>query len=402
MPKQAKLRSRQGLRIKALAVAKLRADGLNQLAIAERTGFSQPEVSRLLQRAIRDWQFLDPRPRFNANAATPEDLAEAAGYYGAGSDHEEQLRKAMVGGLPTRFHVHVLTTSLGHAADDRFSEQAALCLLELLHRSKLVGVMCGRTLARIFGCVRSFEARSPIGAATDFIPICGDPLHISHLAEAGYSASQLAALLQAALGSKPSSELPTLAGVPAYLPRNLQFLGAVEQFIEGLPGYRVVFGKMRTRPSQALSQKLDTLITGVGILAAAEDSIGGSTGAFIKERLLQGESNAAELASLLHGDIGGLLLGKEALTESQIRRVGQLNDGWTGLRLRELKDLAKRTKRSGAPGVVVIASGANKADVVCEALRGSLVNELIIDRELADAIVETLPKQRIHGCQPTR
>ena len=44
--------------------------------------------------------------------------------------------------------------------------------------------------------------------------------------------------------------------------------------------------------------------------------------------------------------------------------------------------------RNGAPGIIVLAIGANKASVVHEALRRGLIQHLFMDEDLADRLGE--------------
>lgn len=391
MPKRPNPRAQEQVRIKGLAAAKLRSEGLTQQQIATRTGFSQPEVSRLLHQAVAVWHFLDPHPRLLRENATALELNAAERICAGAIDYADRLRSAYRGKLPRRFHVHVHDLDLAPGKEQYFFEQAALSLLELLMAAQLVGVMCGRTLFQIVVCLRAFVTQFRKRKQIDFIPVSGDPLHIAHLAEAGYSASLIAAQFQEVLGTKPASELPTLSGVPAYLPPALKDLEAVERFIEGLPGYREIFGQMRRRPATANTKKLDTLLTGIGVLSEDSSPRSHSTGAFIMERILQRAVSDKELRRLVYGDIAGILIPRSELGTKDLGLVDALNRGWTGLDLEELRALAKNARDGGAPGIVVIARELDKADVLHEVIRRGLVNECILARPLADKIIASLP-----------
>ena len=42
----------------------------------------------------------------------------------------------------------------------------------------------------------------------------------------------------------------------------------------------------------------------------------------------------------------------------------------------------------GTPGVIVVAMGANRAESVCEGIKRGLINAVVMDRTLADALAQ--------------
>ena len=44
----------------------------------------------------------------------------------------------------------------------------------------------------------------------------------------------------------------------------------------------------------------------------------------------------------------------------------------------------------GTPGVIVVAMGANRAESVCEGIKRGLINAVVMDRTLADALAQKL------------
>jgi hypothetical protein len=72
-------------------------------------------------------------------------------------------------------------------------------------------------------------------------------------------------------------------------------------------------------------------------------------------------------------------------------KVKRINTQWTGIQREHVARCAERARASeGTPGVIVLAIGRAKAEAVIEAVNQSLVNHLLIDQDLADALVEDL------------
>src|SRR5262249_4554806 len=98
---------------------------------------------------------------------------------------------------------------------------------------------------------------------------------------------------------------------------------------------------------------------------------------------------AALIASRL-GKPGGA--GKGARDRGAIEaKVRRINTQWTGIQREHVARCAERARSSeGTVGVVVLAIGRAKSEIVIEAVNQSLVNHLLIDQDLADALLEDL------------
>ena len=55
--------------------------------------------------------------------------------------------------------------------------------------------------------------------------------------------------------------------------------------------------------------------------------------------------------------------------------------------IEQMKACAKRARQTGSPGVILPVLGHSKARIVIEVVRRGLVNELILDHDIADEIV---------------
>jgi DNA-binding transcriptional regulator LsrR (DeoR family) len=158
----------------------------------------------------------------------------------------------------------------------------------------------------------------------------------------------------------------------------------IRKFVAYAASYRVVFGDRLP-----LINQVDSLLTSVG---TADRPLG-----FIHDELLRAGSRPGRrltresLGRLVAGDIGGVLIPRRNLDAAGRREVDSLNDMWTGMKRTHLERIAKNATRANHPGVIVASiGGAGRAEIIAEALRCGLVNELIIDRELVGALTRAL------------
>jgi hypothetical protein len=64
---------------------------------------------------------------------------------------------------------------------------------------------------------------------------------------------------------------------------------------------------------------------------------------------------------------------------------------WTGVKRDHLKRIARDAARGTRPGVIVVSMGGDdRAAIIAEVVRQGLVNELIIDRALSQALFKAL------------
>src|SRR5207253_198591 len=70
------------------------------------------------------------------------------------------------------------------------------------------------------------------------------------------------------------------------------------------------------------------------------------------------------------------------------RVVRGINERWTGVRLEHIRRCADATARDHSrAGVIVLAMGAAKAQITLECVRAGLITELVIDHDLATALL---------------
>lgn len=369
--------------LRALLAARLSNHGCKQDDIAERLGISQAEVSRLLSKAEKAWNFYSPRPSFLRERVPEEDQAAAEQLLTNRSPHARVFR-AWVPATVRCFAVQVLPSE-----EEPFFLFAADRVLQLLAHSSVVGVMWGSALWKLVNRIKTQVATSkPIKPwPLQCVPLAGDPVHVMHQGNQPCSASQLAAALEEALTGQRQEATPTLTGVHAYYPLRLRMTPEFRDHLAGIPGYRRIFGSGSTGPEPPLAERVDTFLTGVGVLPLEDSAAWPQAAVFLRQLIAQQESTAEELSRLAYGDFGGLLLAREGLGQRDAARVEALNQSWTGMQLPKLKQLAARAAANRAPGIVVVAAGAAKACMIREVMRRGLVNELIIDTALADALL---------------
>jgi len=100
------------------------------------------------------------------------------------------------------------------------------------------------------------------------------------------------------------------------------------------------------------------------------------------------------MQELYYGDVGGVFLDRpvELSKEMQTKRA-TVNRHWMGVRENHLYLCAKRAiLNHEAPGVIVFAMGEDRAEMLREANRRGILSRMVIDQELAEALVSGQPK----------
>jgi hypothetical protein len=158
-----------------------------------------------------------------------------------------------------------------------------------------------------------------------------------------------------------------------------------EIFIE-----RKVRGQGRARrDSKCWLDDLDTILYSV----SRDDKVWGYRA---DDLLASGLLKQEELCKLVLGDIAGVLIPRPNRWNDP--RLGKIQRYWNGVTLHHILACAKRAKTTGTVGVCVFALGSNKAEVLAECLRlrdeenkpTSLINELIVDDDLASRLAQLL------------
>ena len=150
-------------------------------------------------------------------------------------------------------------------------------------------------------------------------------------------------------------------------------------FLEKYAGYQKLFGP------EGLVGRLDALFTSAGGL---HYDIG--TDHWLKALIEAYGHQLKTLKDHLVGNIAGLVLPKPGISKAKLREVEELNERHIGLTLEQLRACAERSAARRVPGVVLVAHGASKTAIAMEAIRRRLVNEVVVDDDLAGSLVEAL------------
>lgn len=260
----------------------------------------------------------------------------------------------------------------------RLARAAAGSVEELLRDSRNLGVTWGHTVSEIVMRLSSIVKRSRSRRTTRVVPVCAELVGLS---APEYSSSQLAGRLNETLNDRPVEPL-ALTGLPAYIPRRYTAAKTrlLREYISDIGSYQRIFTQ-----SRPLIGQLDTLLTSVG---SSEAPMGGN----ISELVEAGGIDASILKTLVIGDVGGVLIARPNLKPSERKLVDTLNAMWTGIQFDHLRSIAIRARSVKKPGsgVVVVAAGRDKASIVLECIRLGLVNQLLIDSDLASALEQTI------------
>jgi hypothetical protein len=255
----------------------------------------------------------------------------------------------------------------------RFGRTASGRLIELIEKSRIVGVAWGRTIKSLAEGIAA--SRQPVDKSrkTVFAAVCAE---LVSLAQHGYSASRLAGTFDELFNEVPE-ESPQLTGFPAYVPRHYDenMRRSIWQYIADTPGYHRVFSG-----PDALIGKMDMLISSVG---SSKTPVLGS----FEELVQAGGLRADDLRKLIIGDLGGILIPETGLSPSKKALIDDLNGLWTGIKTEHVRAVADRAfSNPNQSGVVVVAIQKERGDTIFELIRRGLVNELIIDHAAAEQL----------------
>ena len=341
-------------------------------------GISQPHVSRLLAHAEK-LGCLVTEVRFVADGIADERLQEIKRLI---EPHRLSTALADMARREGLVVPRISVFSSGSEADSvealaarrrRFGKAAAGRLEELLSHTSSVGVAWGSTVAAITEGLDTLNSSARNRRKVRFVPVCAE---LVGLATPEYSSSRLATRLHQIVNCEGGNQL-SLAGVPAYIPRRYTKKAAatIREFVAGSASYQQIFSK-----PQALIDNLDGLITSIGSL---NYTINSNTNELLEAAGIDDDT----LRSLVIGDMGGVLIAKQDLSKADAKVVAELNAMWTGINIGHIENIALRAaKNPRIPGNIVVAVGRQRAQVAFELIRRELVNELIVDRDLASAL----------------
>lgn len=364
----------------AAAAAFERSRDNHQQTIADALGVSQPEVSRLLAEARAGGWLGAPSFTIVDNQVWKQ--AQERFYSTANLCAALQQRFGQEG---QRLHrISLLHT--GQAA--RIDTGAVDIFRSLLGEAGTVGVTWGRTISRVVDALRQRVADMPIpgrAGTVTFVPLCGEPLADGD--PSSHSSSVLALRLAEIFNTgSAAASAPSIAGVPAFIPLRVggsEEMTTIRRLISLVRGHARVFGTPdgRSADKPPLVENLDAILTSVGRVDPDR------RGTFLTERIQMGDISEGQMMRSVAGDIGGVIIPNSGIDAADSRHIAAMNSTWTGVHLDHLRKCADAAKRAGfrrkRPGVVLIALGAHRVKVVLRCIELGLVNELVIDKELA-------------------
>jgi hypothetical protein len=365
--------------------------GLSQSEIAKRLDMSQGQVSKLIQRAYLAGWFIQSKPKFNSERLAPGEIDDLRKMCYPRWDELKDVLKPKKNGEPRVRNIRIIETGSreteAKAYDRRleqFGKRAAMRIVELLPRMQSVGISWGKTLR--FICDNVVQTISEGKSLPDpdklrFFPVVGESLNRPN---SDISASHLAARLHRAIRAKddPISFGAVAACIPAkYKPH----AKVIRDFFGSDAGFRRVFGAPTVdgRPHGGLVSCADTLILGVGTASMRVSD------PYLDDTISLANISRAELDSLSIGNISGYFLERNPLSDEPAERLKDIKNLWTCINDSDIKHCAQRAEDNrNLVGVVVVAIGEAKVEVIRECAHRGMINELIVDQDLADALIK--------------
>lgn len=411
-------------------VAFLYVEAIPQKQIAHLLSLSPSMVSRLIERA-RETKLLKESVECDLSEKEMNELREEI------FQREALLKKlrdfALHNGVASVSQVQIIPTGLeintdlswDHAAVT-FGDKAAPHCLELIAECETLGVTYGRTLASLASGLQKlsgqvFRKKQSVVC----VPLWGEPLSpwekprsTIFREPAKLSSSGLAAALHRILNEpgdrprkSPSKEQPhSLDFVPAFRPENFpkEKFDMVIEFACSVSSYGDIFpvpedwlvprkndkkpktaGRQPRSPEESLVAKrplvdyLDGILTSVG----TKDQPGRFwSGEFFR----QGDIDLPRLRRGALGDLGGTFVVNPGAERKHRDYVTAVNDRWTGVKHAHYKRCALRARENDLPGVIVLAVGAVRAEIVRECVKLGLVNHLLLDSDCAQQVSRLL------------
>lgn len=181
----------------------------------------------------------------------------------------------------------------------------------------------------------------------------------------------------------------SLRGVQARIPRSVHDHDGgqiARELIRYSNDYRLIFGAPDSDETPLISE-VPMILTGIGNADTSNRNVAGvGPDPLYLETVEAEEPNILDLAV---GNIGGVWIAKNEISETDKDRVAKVNERWLGAQYDHFRGCSLNADMlHRRPGVVVVAVEPDKADIVLEALH--LINILIVSRQLADELASRL------------
>jgi len=372
---------------------------LTQEQIARKAGLGQQaQVSRLLKEA-REHGVLQEVFRFPADLPQGDRLEIVNSFFLPHGQLEDALsqrsrklsREQFGGGSPFKQLYVVAAPGIENEKDadvrakafGSFGGSAAGIVAGYIDEVDMCCVAWGRTIA---ATVEQMPRSSGSNGNKWFIPIAGEPTNHE---PKGLSASDAARRLS---DSWPGSKPLSLRGVQARIPKAIHDRDGGQiayEFIRYSTSYRQIFGAPGSDETPLISE-VPMILTGIGNVDTSKRNISGvgpeGPDPWYLETVEAEEPNVLELAV---GNIGGVWIAKNQISDEDKERVAKVNERWLGAQYDHFRSCSLNADLlRHHPGVVVLAVEPDKAPIILEALH--LINVLIVSRQLADELAHRL------------
>jgi DNA-binding transcriptional regulator LsrR (DeoR family) len=252
------------------------------------------------------------------------------------------------------------------------AECAAPMITDRLLRSEKLGVAWGTTLSLLTDSIcRQKKWRERTSGLT-VVPMAGEM--VGSDAHESRSCSALADKIASEVQGDATAL--SLRGVPPFISTETSEVdaNAIRDYFHRLDVVRRV---------DELSHELDTILTSIGIHEQPNK--------LYTAELAQTGLTPDALRELSSGDIGGVLLERACVGQAQQERFEQIRRNWLGVPKECYRSCTERAQKTGRPGVLVIALGRNKAEILERCMAESLVSECFIDEDLGQALAARRP-----------
>ncbi len=369
--------------IDIIAACKLAAEGNTQEEISHTLKLNQAKVNRILK--DHGTTYIKTFKTFIENKDDPKGIMQLVQDRISRKELQNRLCKEA---QDPNFRLRVFTLPNGSSKWrlERFGTLCAGYVKDLFSSSRHCGVTWGTHLDSLTKALKGYIINKPRRNKTEFIPLSGEPLGIT---PSYFSSSNLACRLHKIVNGNSKPEPFSLAAVPAFIsPMNLTAseLKGIRKMIFEVETYQKVFGSplLKKNPSKPKVEQLDMLLTslgGGGIMFRYGD----------QEMIPKKIKEDAQLNQLALGDLGGVLIPKNS---TKIKALTQIQKRCTTLTMDHLKHCvnnSKNSKNKNKPkGVIVLAMGDQKAELVLACIRLGLINQLLCCNGLADKLEKLL------------
>lgn len=381
----------------ALIVAKLTAKygtQLNQAELAKRLETSQPTISRAMN-AAKTQNLLVETYRFNGVMSAAADAVVARF-----ERDVPALLKRLQALEPDQSEValhaievvdpDILAPGTGKTQQlDLFATGVGSILTQWLSGADRVGVTWG-------GGVYHGLAKVDYAALAEPPPVFAPSCGVIRTGRGQFTSTAIAGHANEWAGAEHCQISANALGVNAFVPIEYSFDPAerrkfAEIMLESSTAYQNLLGGYLDRPAHHAAGQYGTLITGCGLDGQCYGSNITDFQKIITPRGPDLEQRRAEslrkIETWFVGDFAGNPLRADTeLSSADSEEAARIQSLWTGLRVEDIREIAKRANGRNRKGVIAIGIGNDRARTLLQAIKLGLVSKIILDRALFDAL----------------